>query len=151
MTDAEGNHHKTWKKEKKKRGENRMGGRRRVSHTDILLSDGVRPSIVAEHLVGQADDAVALDVAHLEESGGGRGKKYKQYFKMIFTAQTLCLAHLDAAADSNITVNNTRLLSSSGHPRADVLWSQLPLQGIVHRLVLLSCVHTLATHSHTPH
>lgn len=70
MTDGDGNRHKPWKKEKKKRRENRMGGRRRVSHTDVLLSDGVRPSIVAKHLVGQADHAVALDVAHLEESGG---------------------------------------------------------------------------------
>lgn len=71
---------------------------------------------------------------------------------MIFPAPTLCLCHWDAAADGVvISVSNTRLLSSSGHPRADVLWSQLPAQSIVHRLVLLSCVHTLAAHSHTPH
>lgn len=38
-----------------------------MSHTDVLLSDGVGPSIVAEHLVGQADHAVALHVAHLGE------------------------------------------------------------------------------------
>lgn len=50
-----------------------MGGRRRASRTNILLSDGVGPSIVAEHLVGQTDDSVALDVAHLEEAGRGRG------------------------------------------------------------------------------
>lgn len=71
---------------------------------------------------------------------------------MIFPAPTLCLCHWDAAADGVIiSVSSTRLLSSSGHPRADVLWSQLPAQSIVHRLVLLSCVHTLAAHSRTPH
>lgn len=52
-----------------------MGGRRRVTHTNILLSDGVGPSIVAEHLVGQTNDSMTLDVAHLEEPSGGRGLK----------------------------------------------------------------------------
>lgn len=39
-----------------------------VRHTDILLRDGVRPSVVSEHLIGQADNTMPFNIANLEES-----------------------------------------------------------------------------------
>lgn len=36
-----------------------------ASRTDILLGNGVRPSIVPKHLVGQANDTVSFNVTHL--------------------------------------------------------------------------------------
>lgn len=38
------------------------------SPTDVLLGDGVRPSVVTEHLISEADDTVSFDVAHLYEA-----------------------------------------------------------------------------------
>lgn len=44
-----------------------------LSHTNILLSDGVRPSIVSKHLICQADYTMAFNIAHLEESIQAKG------------------------------------------------------------------------------
>lgn len=38
-----------------------------VCRTNVLLTDGVRPSVVSEHLIGQADYPMPFDVAHLKE------------------------------------------------------------------------------------
>lgn len=35
------------------------------SRTDILLRDGVRPSVVSEHLISQADYTMPFNIAHL--------------------------------------------------------------------------------------
>lgn len=37
-----------------------------TSRTDVLLGDGVRPSVVSKHLVGQADYTMPFNVAHLK-------------------------------------------------------------------------------------
>lgn len=35
------------------------------SRTDILLGDGVRPPVIAKHLVRQSDDTMTLNIAYL--------------------------------------------------------------------------------------
>lgn len=37
--------------------------------TNILLGDGVRPSVVAKHLIGQANDAMPFNVTNLPKVG----------------------------------------------------------------------------------
>lgn len=38
-----------------------------LSHTDILLSDGVGPPVVSKHLIGQADHTMPFNIANLGE------------------------------------------------------------------------------------
>ena len=45
--------------------------------THVLLGDGVRPAIVAKHLIGQINDPVTLNVTHLEKT-----KKKKHLVKI---------------------------------------------------------------------
>lgn len=40
-----------------------------LSHTDILLSDGVGPPVVSKHLIGQADHTMPFNIANLGEFG----------------------------------------------------------------------------------
>lgn len=48
-----------------------------VVPTNALLRDGVRPSVVAKHLVGQADHTVSLYVTHLVEGETEAGLSHK--------------------------------------------------------------------------
>lgn len=51
-----------------------------VVPTNALLRDGVRPSVVAKHLVGQADHTVSLYVTHLVEGETEAGLYIHRWF-----------------------------------------------------------------------
>lgn len=108
------------------------GNARRAALTHVLLSDGVRPAIVAKHLIGQINDPVTLDVTHLEKI------KTKKHLVKIPHRPTVSIAgpHFSGS-------ELAYLLASSSHAATDVLWAQPLPQGVLDGLVFFHCVLVL--------